>query len=155
MSHDELPELPRWERVIEPRIVFRFLKQPDPAAADFADNFMSDEDRGKRPSEGEHPELLTGMSAFASEAAARKRWAEIKAGALKKRSEKSQRRQRGRPRPFRMTIGDYIGEVVLGPGEGFEVVDLGEIDEHLTIRGNKDQLALRVARVYSAESKPT
>ncbi|HEV2973889.1 MAG TPA: hypothetical protein VGX69_02700 [Solirubrobacteraceae bacterium] len=136
----------------EPRLVFRFLKQPDKHAPDFADNFKSDEERGKKPVQGEHPDLGTGMSAFVSEAAARKRWAEIKSGSLKKRSEKSERRQKGRPRPFKMSIGDYVGEVLLISGAGFEFVDLNEPDGHLTIRGEKNRLAAQVADVYPAET---
>lgn len=135
---------------MQPQIVFRFVKHADPTADGFADNFMSDEERGKQSAPDEHPDLLTGMSAFVSEAKARKRWAEIKGAALKKRSERNKRRQR----PFRMSVGDYIAEVVLGPGDGVEVVDPRDVDGHLTIRGDKDVLAARVARVYPAESKP-
>ncbi len=145
------PEQPNWQSVTEPRIVFRFVKHDDPSADGFADNFASDEERGKSPGLDEHPDLLTGMSAFVSEEKARKRWAEIKGAALKKRSERNKRRQR----PLRMTVGDYIAEVVLGPGDGVEFVDLGDTDGHLTIRGDKDRLAARVARVYPAGSKPT
>jgi hypothetical protein len=143
--------------VSEPRLVYRFLKKPDKDASDFADNFMSDGERanGKPTLPGEHPEFRTGMSAFVSEAAARKRWVEIKAASLKKRSEKSARRQKGRPRTFKMSIGDHIGEVLLGPGEGFEIVDMNETDGHLTIRGDKDRLAARVADIYPAETTAT
>jgi hypothetical protein len=145
------PDPPNWEPVREPKLVYRFVKQSDPGAEGFSDNFMSDEERGKTPVPDEHPDLLTGMSAFISEEKARKRWAEIKAEALKKRSERNRRRQR----PLRMSVGDYIAEVLLGPGGDFEVVDTGAPDGHLTIRGDKDQLADRVRRVYPAESTPT
>ncbi len=149
MPPDELlePEPPNWEPVVGPRIVFRFLKQPEPSP----DDFMSDGERGKQLVPGEHPDILTGVSAFASEAKARQRWVEIREGALKKRSERNKRRQR----PLRLSVGDYIAEVLLAPSEGFEIVDLGASDGHLTIRGDKTRLAARVARVYAADSNPT
>ena len=53
-----------------------------------------------------------------------------------------------------MSVGNYIAEVELVQGEGFEVVDLAEPDGHLTIRGDKSRLAARVIRVYPAESTP-
>jgi hypothetical protein len=151
----ETPEPPNWEPVAAPRSVFRFLRQPDRDADDFADNFRPDSESPKKAAPGEHPELRTGMSAFVSEAKARERWAQLKAGALKQRSEKNARRQSANPRRFRMSVGDYIGEIILGPGAGIEIVDPGEPDGHLTIRAPKEVLAARVADVYPAETKPT
>lgn len=151
MAPADPSEAPNWQPIVEPRLVFRFLRQPDRAAADFVENFASDADRGKQATHDEHPEWLTGMSAFVSEHKARARWAELKASALKKRSERNARRQR----PFRMSIGDYIAEVLLGPGEGFEIVDDDDPQGHLTIRGDKHQLAARVADIYPADTAPT
>ena len=153
MPPDEIaePAPPVWQPVTEPQLVFRFLKQPNQDAEDFADQFLAD-DKGKKAVEGEHPDLRTGMSAFASEVAARKRWADLKAAALKQRSEKSARRQKTKPRRFKMSIGDYIGEVLLVPGEGFEIAGPADVDGHLTIRGDKDRLAARVLDIYPAET---
>lgn len=150
-SPQDQPEQPDWLPVTEPRLVFRFLKEPDPDADGFAENFSSDADRGKGAVEGEHPELLTGMSVFASEAAARQRYAVLKDQALKKRSNRNRRRQR----PFKMSIGDHIGEVLLRAGEGFEIVDDGDPEGHLTLRGDKHRLAACVARIYPAARSPT
>jgi hypothetical protein len=149
------PPPPNWQPIAEPWTVFRFIKQPDRNAADFVDNFKPDAESPKKVAEGEHPDLRTGMSAFVSEAKARERWAQIKAAALKQRGEKNVRRQRTNPRPFRMSIGDHIGEVVLLPGSGVEIVDPREPDGHLTIRGPRDVLAACVADIYPAETKPT
>lgn len=144
------PEQPPWQPIAEPKVVFRFVKHADPNDDNLSDDFASDQERNKSPLPDEHPELLTGMSAFDSEAHARKRWAELRSFALRKRSERNKRRQR----PFRMSVGDYIAEVELVPDEGFEIVDLGDPDGHLTIRGDKHRLAARVSRVYPAESTP-
>lgn len=46
--------------------------------------------------------------------------------------------------------GYYIAEVLLRPGHGFEVEDLGEEDEHLTIWGDPDALASAVIEIYPA-----
>jgi hypothetical protein len=149
------PEPPEWEPVTEPRIVYRFLKGPKATPEDFA----SDGERGKKLLPGEHPDLLTGMSVFLSEASARERWQQVKSAALRKQrereTEKAARLKQVRPRPFRMSIGDYIGEVVIGPGAGVEILDLAEPGGHLTMRGPKDELAARVANVYPAETEPT
>jgi hypothetical protein len=144
-------EKPRWQPITEPWIVFRFVKDADPNADGFAENFASDQERGKSPLPDEHPDLLSGMSAFASEEKARRRWTTIRSNALRRQSERNKRRQR----PLRMSVGDYIAEVELVPNEGFEIIDLSEPDGHLTIRGDKHQLAARVVRVYPAESQPT
>jgi hypothetical protein len=141
---------PPWQPISEPRIVYRFVKNESLTDDGFSDNFASDEERGKSSLPDEHPELLSGMSAFDTEAHARKRWAELRASALRRRSERNKRRQR----PFRMSVGDYIAEVELVGNEGFEIVDLGEPDGHLTIRGDKRRLAAHVNRVYAAESPP-
>jgi|HubBroStandDraft_6_1064221.scaffolds.fasta_scaffold501283_1 hypothetical protein len=158
MPSDESNELVaplNWQPVTEPRIVYRFLQGREPTPEDF----RSDGERDKKPAKDEHPDLLTGMSAFVSEAKARERWNQVKASALRKQrakeSERAARLKQVRPRPFRMSIGDYIGEIVLGPGAGIEIIDSEEPDGHLTIRGPKDVLAARVADVYPAETKPT
>jgi hypothetical protein len=146
-----LPAPPTWRPVAEPQIVFRFLKESDRDAPGFVENFASDAERGKGLAPGEHPDLLTGMSVFVSEAAARKRWAELRGQALKKRSERNKRRQRR----LRMSVGEHIGEVLLGPGHGFEIADEADAEGHLTIRGDKDLLAGRVTDVYPAQTTPT
>ena len=50
-----------------------------------------------------------------------------------------------------MSVGDYIAEVELQPNQGFEIVDSGDPDGHLTIRGDKDRLAAHVRHVCPAE----
>lgn len=145
------PQPPKWEPVVEPRLVFRLLRQPDRTADDFADNFMSDGERGKALHDDEHPDLQTGMSVFASEAAARARYTAVRNEALKNRSDRNRRRNR----PIKMRIGEHIGEVLLAPREGFEIVDDGDPEGHLTLRGDKDRLAARVAQIYPAGSPPT
>jgi hypothetical protein len=147
---DMPPDPPEWEPVTAPRLVFRFLKKPDRNAVDFADNFKSDAERDKEPLEGEHPDFQTGISVFVSEAAARKRWAELKVAALKNRSDRNKRRGR----PVRMTVGEHIGEVLLGPNQGFEVAG-EDSDGHLTARGDKDRFASKVVDIYPAERPPT
>lgn len=147
----ELPVPPHWRAVTEPQIVFRFLKEANRDVAAFVENFASDAERGKTLALGEHPELLTGMSVFVSEATARKRWAELKGEALKKRSERNKRRQRR----LRMSVGEHIGEVLLGPGQGFEIAGEADAEGHLTIRGDKTLLAARVTDVYPAQTTPT
>lgn len=47
-------------------------------------------------------------------------------------------------------IGEYIAEVALIPDLGFEIEDLGQIDEHLTIWGAADALADAVVSIYPA-----
>jgi len=49
-------------------------------------------------------------------------------------------------------VGYFIAEVALVPDEGFEIEDLGEPDEHLTVWGDADKLAAAVRRIYPAES---
>jgi class 3 adenylate cyclase len=146
------PAPPNWQPVTEPRLVFRFLKRPDPAADDFADNFKSDGEANKRLHDDEHPDVLTGMSVFNSEEAARKRFAAVRDDVLRKRSDTNRRRNRPPP-PIR--IGEHIGEVLLTAGQGFEIADDDDPEGHLTLRGDKDQLAARVARIYPAGRDPT
>jgi hypothetical protein len=153
---DELePDPPEWEPITEPRTVYRFLQGPVATPEDF----RSDGERGKTVARGEHPELLTGMSVFVSEETARKRWADVKDDALRKQREKETERdalrKKANPRRFRLSIGDHIAEVVLGPGAGIEIAGPADVGGHLTIRGSKDGLATRVADVYPADSKPT
>jgi hypothetical protein len=149
------PEPPRWERVTEPRVIYRFLQESVPTAEDF----RTDGERGKTVTNSEHRDLLTGMSVFDSLVAARERWAQVKDDALKKQrekeTEKASSKKRVRPRPFRMSIGMFIGAVVVGPGIDVEIVDIGDPGGHLTMRAPKDDLAARVVDVYPADSKPT
>jgi hypothetical protein len=151
MSPDDPRERPNWQPVDEPRLVFRFLKNPDPDAENFVENFASDDERGKEPTQDEHPDWLTGMSVFVSEEKARQRWSELRSAALRKRSERNARRQR----PLRMSVGDHIGEVLIAPNHGFEIVDDDDPEGHMTLRGDKHLLASSVANIYPAQTEST
>jgi hypothetical protein len=118
--------------------VYRFAKvgaADDPA---LRDDFLSDRDSGKRPLRREkaYPELRDGMSTFGSLEAARVVWRVIHDAA----------RLRGQE----VELGRYIAEVNLEPNSGFDVEDLHEPDEHLTIWGEPDRLVAAVRRIYPA-----
>lgn len=102
------------------------------------EDFRSDRESGKSPFRREKafPELRDGMSAFKSEKAARAQWERIRSAA----------ESRGQ----QVRAGNYIAEVFLEPGEGFDVEDLGEPDGHLTIWGDAAKLASAVRRIYVA-----
>jgi hypothetical protein len=73
------------------------------------------------------------MSAFGSEEAARRVWDNVRV--MMEEAGKA------------MTLGQYIARVELTPGVGFCIEDLAEVDEHLTIWGDKHQLAEAVRRI--------
>lgn len=104
------------------------------------ESFRSDRAKDMRPLRREkvYPELMDGMSVFGSLEAARDRWETIRCAADKRGQE--------------VRVGYFIAEVVLSAGEGFEIEDLSEPDEHLTIWGDAAKLAAAVCRVYPAES---
>jgi hypothetical protein len=85
-----------------------------------------------------YPDLMDGMSVFGSHKAARERWETIRQAAD----------QRGQE----VRVGYFIAEVMLAPGQGFEIEDLGEPDEHLTVWGDAAKLTAAVRRIYPAES---
>lgn len=104
-------------------------------------DFVSDLEAGKSPFRREkaYPELREGLSMFGSATAARAQWEAIRAAAEKRGQE--------------IRAGHYIAEVVLEPGLGFEIEDLREPDEHLTIWGDCVQLAMSVRRIDPAWSQ--
>jgi hypothetical protein len=87
-----------------------------------------------------YDELRDGMSMFGSLEAARERWATM--------HEIAESRGEG------VRAGNYIAEVVLRPGLGFDIEDLGEEDEHLTIWGDPAQLQQAVRRIYPGVTPP-
>lgn len=104
------------------------------------DDFVSDREAGKPPWRREkvYPELRDGMSAFGSLEAARAVWEGIRQAAEKRGQE--------------IKAGRFVAEVLLRPGSGFDVEDLGEPDEHLTIWGSADRLAAAVQHIYPAST---
>jgi hypothetical protein len=78
------------------------------------------------------------MSMFASLDATRERWRDMEQIAL------------AREQPVR--AGYFIAELLLRPGSEFELEDLGEVDEHLTVWGDPDALVAAVTAIYPARS---
>lgn len=109
----------------------------DPA---LSDDFKSDLASGKRPFRREkvYPELQDGMSMFGSLAAARDLWQPIYEAAAERGQE--------------VRMGSYVAEVELDVDQGFEIEDLGEPGEHLTVWGEQTRLASAVGRIYPAAS---
>ncbi|MHB8660218.1 MAG: hypothetical protein ACYC91_20225 [Solirubrobacteraceae bacterium] len=101
-------------------------------------DFLPDRDSGKRPLRRDkaYPELRDGMSTFGSLEAARTVWRDIHTAA----------RRRGQE----VELGEYIAEVDLEPGGEFDIEDLQEPDEHLTIWGDPDRLVAAVRQTYPA-----
>lgn len=120
--------------------MYRFVHIDDPDSPSLKDEFLSDRAMGKPPygrREKKFDALRDGMSAFASLPAARARWIDMKAAADRRGEE--------------VRAGDYVAELVFRPEDPFEVEDLGEVDEHLTIWGEPDALARSVSAVYTAD----
>jgi hypothetical protein len=118
--------------------VFRFVHVADRDDPALRDQFLSDRENGLTPffrRERRYPELLDGMSAYESEQAAYLRWARCRDIAA----------ARNEP----MQVGEYIAEVELEPGMGFDIEDLREPDGHLTIWGDPDRLAQATCRIYT------
>jgi hypothetical protein len=87
--------------------------------------------------EKRYPELFDGMSMYGSPEAALIHW---------------QRCWRtAQSYGEAMRVGAYVAEVELQAGKGFEIEDLEEEDEHLTIWGDPDRLAAATRRIYTPE----
>jgi hypothetical protein len=106
----------------------------------FRDDLRSDRETGKRPFSREKaiPELQDGMSMFASLNAARERWKDMERVATERGQE--------------VRAGYFIAELLLRPGCGFQLEDLCEVDEHLTVWGDPDELVAAVQAVYPAKN---
>jgi len=124
--------------VANPRTVYRFVQVSDPQDEALVDDFESDLASGKRPFRREkvYPELREGMSVFGSLKAAREAWEMMRAAA------------EGRGQALR--AGEFIAEVQLGSDRGFDLEDLQETDEHMTVWGDPADLAAAVSRIYPA-----
>lgn len=111
----------------DPRVLGKFLG-PDSA------------DPTKKPDSRElkFPELQEGMSVYRSEEHARIRWAGMRKNADQFGDDKVRQ-------------GEYLAELELTPGEGFDVEDRRKRDGHLTIWGDPLKLAATVRRVFPAE----
>jgi hypothetical protein len=140
MERPDPPPPPPLDRrpVEQPRRVYRFVQANSAQAASLASDFRSDLEAGKRPFRREkvYPELREGMSAFGSLAAARAQWQLI--------------RKAAEDRGQQVKAGDFVAEVLLESGQGFDFEDLEEPDEHLTVWGAADRLAEAVTNVYPA-----
>ena len=122
--------------------MYRFVSSESREIEVLTHDFLCDRITGKRPWRREkiYPELQDGMSAFGSLDAARAQWELIRQGADKRGQE--------------VMIGHFVAEVALVSDADFEIEDLGEPDEHLTIWGDPARLATAVEHIYPA-STPT
>ena len=82
------------------------------------------------------PELLDGISVWATLFAARQAW-EVP-------------RKRAEERHQYVIVGYYVAEVNLMPDAGFGIEDFDEPDGHLTVWGEPTALAWSVADIYAA-----
>lgn len=126
--------------VEEPRLAYRFVDVSDVDDAALPSEFRSDFENGAIPRfkrEKRYPELFDGMSMYGSPEAAIVHWEHCWRTAQKYGEE--------------MRLGAHIAEVCLQPGQGFEIEDLEQDDEHLTIWGDPDQLAAAVRRIFTPE----
>ena len=108
--------------------------------AELAPWFISDrEDGRKEPDDRErlYPELQDGRSMFASEKQARIRWAGMRKNATYHGEADVQQ-------------GNYIAEVMLTPGQEFDIEDRGKRDGHLTVWGDSATFASAVCRIFVA-----
>lgn len=137
MPLEEPPPLDR-QPVTERRVAYRFVHVDNPDEAASPEDFRSDRESGKNPLRREkvYPELCEGMSFYGSLEAARAVWQTVYEAAT------------AREQAVRM--GNHVAEVVLMPEQGYYIEDLREPDEHLTIWGDKDQLAAAVRRIHPA-----
>jgi hypothetical protein len=142
---------PNWQPVSEPRTVRRFVQHDSPEHPDFAMNFRSDEEAEKPPLRDEHPDHRLGMSVYDTEEHARAIWA----GIAEKVRERASARNKRRGKAPKLRIGDYIADVELQPGNGFELAGPPDERGHMTLRGNKDRLAVATKRVYAAHRDAT
>lgn len=118
--------------------MYRFTRCASKNDPHLREDFLSDRESGKRPAARERaiPELQDGMSTFGSLAAAQARWLDL--------------REFASARGEAVRAGYYIAEVVLRPGIGFELEDLDEVDEHLMVWGDADDLTGSVIEIYPA-----
>lgn len=127
--------------VDESRPVYRFVHVSDKSDPKLRDDFRSDAERGATPftrRERKFPELLDGMSVYGSPQGAKAEWAICAKAAADK----------GEP----VKVGDYAAKVELAPGQGFEIEDIGAVNDHLTIWGDADQLSAAVVDIDAAAS---
>ncbi len=61
-------------------------------------------------------------------------------------------RQGAEKRGQEVKAGRFVAEVLLTPGNGFDIEDLGEPDEHLTIWGAPERLANAVQHIYPSST---
>lgn len=121
--------------------MYRFVRVGDLDDPLLREDFLSDREKGMVPlfkREKRYPERFDGMSAYGSREAAVRRW-------MRSREIAKERNQE-------MTIGAYVAEVELTPGEGFEIEDLEDPEGHLTIWGHPDRLATATRRIYNPEA---
>jgi hypothetical protein len=121
-------------------IAFRVLGTDSLDPDDLAPWFLSDREDGRKlPDERERriPELQDGRSMFATEKHARIRWAGMRKNATYHSEEDVQQ-------------GSYIAEVVLMPGQGFDIEDRGKRDGHLTVWGDSAKFVGSVRRIFIA-----
>lgn len=122
------------------RLVFRFVRASVPEDPELPKDFLSDKENGMEPffkREKRYPELFDGMSMYGSFEAALAEWNRCRTTA-------AERNEAPRIPPF-------IGKVELTPGNGFDIEDLDEPDEHLTIWGDPARLADATRRIYDPE----
>jgi hypothetical protein len=114
----------------------RFVHPADPADERLADDFRSDREMGKRPSEREKriPELLDGMSAFKTLEQARTERKLIV----------------DRVGEDKVRIPPNVARVRLVHGRGFSYEDLCDPTGHITIWGEAGRLAAAVVDICPA-----
>lgn len=142
---------PDWQPVDETRVVRRFVKHDSADHPDFASNFLPDaENPDKVPvDEDEHPDHRLGMSVFDTEEQCRAIWE----GIVKKLRDGASRKNKRRNRPPKVKLGEYIADIELTPGEGFELAGPPDERGHLTLRGSRDKLAAATINVYPARKE--
>jgi hypothetical protein len=132
-------EPPDFRPLTSERTMYRFVHVADREDPAIRIDFLGDRDsyaaRGAEyrplPREIEFPELQDTVSFHESAAFMRARYAEI--------------RERVAPRPVK--LGDFLAEVTLRPGQGFEVEDLGEEGGHILLRGDPDRLVAAIGPI--------
>jgi hypothetical protein len=131
----------RREPVGEERVVFRVVRADSLDAEVLAHELVSDREAGKQPitdREHKYPELLDGISVRSSLDKARERWRDM-------------RKNADHLGEAELEQGNYIAELVLVPGQGFDIEDRGKPDGKLTIWGEPAKLALAVRRIVQAD----
>jgi hypothetical protein len=144
---------PDWQPVGETRIVHRFVKHDSADHPDFASNFLPDADNPNKQGvdENEHPDHRLGMSVFDTEQQCRAVWA----GIVKKLQDGASKKNKRRNRTPKVKLGEYIAEIELTSGVGFEIAGPPDERGHMTLRGPQDKLAAATIRVYPARKEGT